>query len=156
MSAAWPVVAARVVAYMPTLFASTDGWSLGRVFDGPPVTGAAPTEFVTVGFVLGEDNAGSYEQTRNGDTGGWQNALEESGAVLSEIVCTTGDVDLPTVRARAFALADAWEAWVSADPTLGVLGPSSVSSLSVDVQPAQTTDGSAQRLTVTLSYLARS
>lgn len=155
MTTAWPLVAARTVAMVTELLASVDGWDKGRVYDGPPVTGDAPTSFVTVGFVLGEDNAGSYEQTRNGD-GGWQFALQETGTVLSEVVCSTGDVDLPTVRARAFALVDAWEAAVSADETLGVLGPSSISSLSVDVQPAQTTAGAVQRLTVTLSYLARS
>ena len=59
-------------------------------------------------------------------------------------------------RPRTFALVDAWEAWVSADETLGVLGSSSVASLAVDVVPAQTTAGSVQRLAVTLSYLARS
>jgi hypothetical protein len=151
MTAAWPRIVARLIDVLPTL----PGWDGVEVYDGPPVTGDAPPVFVTVGFVLGENNAGSYEQTRNGEQG-WQGALEESGTVLSEIVCATGDVDLPAVRARAFALADAWEAWVSADETLGVMGRSSISSLTVDVSPAQTTAGSEQRLTVTLVYLARS
>lgn len=151
MSAAWPALVNRLVAHLPTL----PGWSGVSVYDGPPVTADAPTDYVTVGFVVGEDFGGAYEQTRNGD-GGWQGALEESGTVRSEVVCSTGDVDMPSVRARAFALVDAWEAWVSADERLGVLGPSSISSLSVDVQPAQTTSGSVQRLAVTLVYLARS
>jgi hypothetical protein len=151
MSAAWPKVADRLVAHLPTL----PGWEQVAVYDGPPVTGDAPTAFVTVGFVASEDFAGSYEQTRNGD-GGWQGALEESGTVRSELICVTGDTDLPGERADAFALVDAWEAWVSSDETLGVLGRSSIASLSVDVQPAQTTGGAVQRLTVTLSYLARS
>lgn len=151
MSAAWPLVVNRLVAVLPTL----PGWSGVPVYDGPPVTADAPPTFVTVGFVLGEDFGGSYEQTRNGE-GGWQGALTEAGTVRSEIVCATGNVDLPAMRARAFALADAWEAWVSADETLGVLGSSSVASLAVDVVPAQTTAGSVQRLAVTLTYLARS
>lgn len=151
MSAAWPRVVNRLVSHLPTL----PGWSQVAVYDGQPVTGDTPTAFVTVGFVASEDFAGSYEQTRNGD-GGWQGALQESGTVRSELICLTGDVDLPGERADAFTLVDAWEAWVSADETLGVLGPSSTSSLAVDVQPQQTTGGSVQRLTVTLSYLARS
>jgi hypothetical protein len=155
MAAAWPAVVAKLVEHVPVLMAATDGWDDGVVYDGEPVTGDAPTEYVTVGYVEGEDFGGSYEQTRNGE-GGWQGALEESGTVRSELVSWTGDNDIPGMRARAFALVDAWEAWVSSDETLGVLGPSSISSLAVDVQPIQNANGSAQRLTVTLTYLARS
>ena len=151
MSAMWPILVDRLVSLLPTL----PGWSGVAVYDGPPVTADAPVDYVTVGYVLGEDFGGTYEQTRNGE-GGWQRALEESGTVRSEVVCTTGDVDLPSVRARAFALVDAWDAEIARDETLGVLGPSSSSSLSVDVEPAQTTGGAVQRLTVTFSYFARS
>lgn len=151
MSAAWPQVVNRLTTVLPTL----PGWSGVPVYDGPPVTADAPPTYVTVGFVLGEDFGGSYEQTRNGD-GGWQGALVEAGTVRCEVVSATGNVDLPAVRTKTFALVDSWEEWVSADETLGVLGASSVSSLAVDVVPAQTTAGSSQRLAVTLTYLARS
>ncbi len=150
MSAAWPVVKRRLVVLLPTL----PGWSQVAVFNGPPVTGDAPSDYCTVGYVPGEDFGGSYEQTRNGTA--WQGALEETGTIRSEIVCATGDVDLAAVEARAFALADAWEAEISRDETLGVLYPSSTSSLAVDVQPVQTTSGAAQRLVVTLTYFSRS
>ena len=150
MSAAWPTVADRLVALLPTL----PGWTGVPVYDGPPVTADVPPTYVTVGFVVGEDFGGSYEQTRNGE--GWQGALEESGTVRSEVVCTTGDTDLPTMRSRAFALVDAWDAAIADDETLGVLGPSATSSLAVDVQPIQNTGGTVQRLTVTLSYFCRS
>ena len=151
MSAAWPVVVDRLVSQLPSL----PGWSGIKVYDGPVVTGATPTDFVTVGYVDGEDFGGSYEQTRNGE-GGYEGCLEESGTVRSEIVCQTGGDKVPAMRARAFALVDAWEAWVSSDETLGVLGPLTASSLAVDVQPIQNTAGSAQRLTVTLTYLTHS
>lgn len=146
MSAAWPVVLNRLLVLLPTL----PGWSGVEVFDGPPTTGDAPKSFVTVGFVQGEDYGGNYDRTR-----GTANLLEENGAIRSEIVCWTGDVDLPTTRAQAFALADAWEAAVAADQTLGVLPPSSTSSLTVDVAPVQTTSGAEQRLVVTLTYFTR-
>lgn len=145
MSAAWPVVLNRLLVLLPTL----PGWSDVEVFDGQPVTGDAPTSFVTVGFVEGEDYGGNYDRVR-----GAADLLEENGAIRSEIVCWSGDVDLPTVRAKAFALADAWEATVAADQTLGVLPPSSTSSLAVDVAPKQTA-GSQQRLVVTLTYFTR-
>lgn len=147
MSAAWPKVVNRLVSLLPTL----PGWSQVAVYDGPPVTADAPADYVTVGFVLGEDFGGSYEQARGLDG----SVPEESGTVRSEVVCLTGDVDLPAVRARAFALVDAWEASIAADQTLGVLAPSSTSALSVDVAPAQTTSGAEQRLTVTLTYFSR-
>lgn len=148
MSAAWwQVVINRLVASLPTL----PGWSTVSIFDGPPVTGDAPRDYVTVGFVSGEAFAGTYDRLR-----GEANLVEETGTIRSELVCLTGDVDLPTVRARAFALADAWEAWVEADQTLGVLGPSATASLAVDVAPAQTTEGAEQRLVLTLTYFSRS
>lgn len=144
---AWPLIVDRLLVLLPTL----PGWSQVAVYDGPPVTADAPTSFVTVGFVLDEDNAGSFEPLPTlGDLD------EESGSVVSEIVCTTGDVDLPSVRARAFALFDAWKDAIERDPTLGVLSQSSTTSLTVDVRPAQTTSGAVQRLAVTLGYLARS
>jgi hypothetical protein len=151
VSAAWPLVKRRLVELLPTL----DGWDGVEVYDGPPVTSDAPTDYVTVGYVLDEDFGGSYEQTRNGD-GGWSGALDETGTLRSEIVCTSGDPDIADVEARAFALVDTWEAEVSRDETLGVLGASSTSSLAVDVQPINQTSGAVQRLTVTLTYLARS
>ncbi len=152
MAAAWPLLLNRLVVLLPTL----PGWSGVVVYDGEPAASEYPPEYVTVGFVPGEDFGGSYEQTRNGE-GGWQGALEESGTIRSELVVWSGDSNqLPTHRARAFALVDAWEAEVSRDERLGVLGPSSTSSLAVDVQSAQTGDGSAQRLIVTLSYFSRS
>jgi hypothetical protein len=149
MAAAWPLVKNRLVAALPGL----TGWANVVVYDGPPITSDTPTDFVTVGYVPGEDFAGTYEQTRNGENS-WQGALEETGTVRSELVCWAGDSDLATLQTRAFALVDAWEAWVSSDETLGVLGRASVASLSVDVQPIQDQSGAAQRLTVTLSYLA--
>lgn len=151
MAAAWPLVKRRLVALLPTLPA----WAGVRVFDGPPVTGEVPAEYCTVGFVLGEDFGGTYEQTRTGENG-WEGCLEETGQVRCEIVCQTGDVDMAAMQDRAFTLVDAWEAAVSADETLGVLGPASSASLAVDVQPTQTNTGTVQRLTVTLTYLTKS
>jgi hypothetical protein len=144
MAAAWPLVVSRLVAYLPTL----PGWSGVTVVDGQPLSADYPGDFVTVGYSTGEDFGGAYEQTYTG--GG---LLDEAGTVRSELVCQTGDVDLPGMRARAFALVDAWQAWVSSTANLG-LGITLSAALSVDVQPIQNTAGTAQRLTVTLSYSA--
>lgn len=143
---AWPTVKNRLVALLPTL----PGWSGVPVYNGPVVSGDAPTSFVTVGFVPGEDFGGSYEQDR-----GLGDIPTETGTIRSELVCSDGGTDLPAVEARAFALLDAWQSEVDRDPTLGVLRQGSTSSLAVNVQPSQTTGGAVQRLTVTLTYVAR-
>ena len=154
MAAAWPLVKRRLVDLMPDLFGSVTGWGQAVAYDGPAPTQDAPTHYVTVGYVPGEDFGGSYEQTRNGENG-WQGALEETGTVRCQVVCWTGDSVLSVTEDAAFALVDAWEVAVSADETLGVLPSSSSASLAVDVEPVQNDAGSAQRLTVTLTYFAR-
>lgn len=142
----WPRVKARLVEHLPTL----TGWSAVTMFSGPPVAASAPAAFVTVGFVYGEDFAGSFERVR-----GLGDIDEEHGTVRSELVCSTGKTDLATVESAVFALADAWQAWVDSDPTLGVLPSGSTSLLAIDVQPTQDGSGASVRLTVTLTYIAR-
>ena len=146
---AWLTVKRQLLTALPQLPA----WAAAEVvaFNGPPVTAQAPPNYVTVGFVVGEDAAGDYTETP-----GLGDIDDETGSIRSELVCWTGDVDLPTVEARAFALADAVQAWVKSDRTLGVLNPGSTSNLAVDVVPAQTDAGSVQRLVLTLAYTARS
>jgi hypothetical protein len=143
---AWPQVKARLVALAPTL----TGWSAISAYNGPVVSGEAPTDFFTVGFVPGEDFGGSYEQDR-----GLGDIPTESGTIRCELVCSSGDTDMPAVEARAFALVAALQAEVDRDPTLGVLRHGSTVTLAVDVQPQQTTGGAVQRLAVTVNYLAR-
>jgi hypothetical protein len=143
----WPVVHARLVALLPTLA----GWESVRVFDGPPVTGETPDAYVTVGYALGEDTAGTFSHERAGN--GFQ--VEETGEVRCELVAVTGATDLASVRTRAFALIDAFEETIRADQRLGVLTAGSTSSLVVDVLPAQTTAGAQQRLPFSLNYFVR-
>lgn len=142
---AWPVVKARMVAALPTLA----GWDVVTTFNGPPVTSSAPPNYVTVGYVVGEAMAGDYTETP-----GVGDVDNETGTIRSELVCSTGATDLPTVEALAFALADQVQAWVKANRTLGVLRPGSTSNLAVDVIPSQTTSGAEQRLVLSLTYTA--
>ena len=144
MNVALPLVIDATVALLPTL----DGWSQVTVYDGPQVTGDSPRDYVTVGFVDGEDFGGTFEPVA-----GLGDLLEESGSLRSEIVCWTGDTDFPAMRARAFGLFNAWNAAVQGDVTLG--GIVAAASLSGEVVPVQNRDGSAVRLAVTLSYTAR-
>lgn len=144
MNAALPQVLNRLVVLLPTL----PGWTQVEVYDGPTTTRDAPADFVTVGFVDGEDFGATMEPVESlGDL--W----EETGTVRSEIVSQTGDDDIAGRRTRAFELFNAWQASVHADQTLG--GITSSANLTADLQPVQNTGGSAVRLAVTLTYTAR-
>lgn len=145
MNAVLPEVVDRLVVLLPSLA----GWAQATVYDGQPVTGDAPTSFVTVGYVEGEAVGGSFEPVET-----FGDLVEETGSVRSEIVCMTGAVDMPAMRAQAFGLFNAWLAEVRRDPTLGLASVSSA-ALSGDLLPVQNTAGSAVRLAVTLTYTAR-
>jgi hypothetical protein len=144
VNAALPLVIDATLTLLPTL----PGWSTVSVYDGPQVVGDTPREYVTVGFVEGEDFGGTFEPIA-----GLGDVLEEAGSLRSEVVCWTGDVDFPGMRARAFALFNAWNAAVQDDVSLG--GVVTAAALTGEVVPVQNKDGSAVRLVVTLSYTAR-
>jgi hypothetical protein len=57
VNAALPLVIDATLALLPTL----PGWSTVSVYDGPQVVGDTPREYVTVGFVEGEDFGGTFE-----------------------------------------------------------------------------------------------
>jgi hypothetical protein len=141
--AQWPSVVARLVELLPTL----SGWESVAVFDGPPVTGDNPLQYATVGFVA-DDHAGTYTTTLGPN--GQQTV--ETGTVNSQLVCRTGDTDVPSMRSQAFALMDALDAEVSRDRRLGVLSQEGTTDLAVDVLADQTGDGTAVSLAFTLTY----
>jgi len=143
MGAQWPLVVARMNTLLPTL----SGWDAVMVSDGPLISADVPTDYVTVGYV-DDDTAGDYNQTQ--DPNGFQ--YVETGTVRSQLNCVTGDTDLPSMRARVFALMDALEAAVRADRRLGVLSPAGTSELDVEVLSLSNENGTAQSLVFTLHY----
>lgn len=143
MNAAWPAVVDWHLSRLPLL----PDWDKVTVYDGQPTDSTFPPSFVTVGFVDGEDVAGSAEPGEQlGDV------ETENGSVRSELVCQAGDVDLSGRRTAAFALINALKAELRADPTLG--GVVQSASLSWDVLPVQNTKGSAVRVALSLNYTA--
>lgn len=145
MRTIWGDVVDRALVLLPTL----PGWSDVTVYDGPVSDKAFPKDFVTVGFVDGEDVSGSFEPTPMlGDI------EEEVGSLRSELVCQTGDNDLSGMRRRAFGFVNALKAELVRDPTFGVPDVLSM-SLSADMLPVQNGEGSAVRVALILSYTAR-
>jgi hypothetical protein len=144
MNAVWPQVVDWKLAKLPTLA----GWGDVAVYDGPVTDVAFPPSFVTVGFVTDEDTAGT------GEPGEQFGDIEvEVGTVRSELVCQTGEDDMPGMRAQAFGLVNALKAEIRRDVTLGDLV--AAATLAWDVLPVQNDSGSAVRLALTLGYTAR-
>jgi hypothetical protein len=85
---AWPLVLGRLLTLLPTL----SGWTGVAVYDGPPVTADVPIDYVTVGWVPGEDFGGSFEQV---DEPGGMLTRERHAAVGDRV--HRRDVDLPVV-----------------------------------------------------------
>lgn len=145
MATQWPVVHARLVELLATL------WPDVTVYGEPPVTNDTPRTYCTVGYALNEESGGGYSTTKAGS--GWQ--VEETGRVRCELVAVTGETDLATVRARAFARMDLLEESIRADQRLDVMPQGATADLDVDVVPVQTESGAQQRLPFTLNYFVR-
>ncbi len=149
MTLAWPKIPPAILALLPTL----PDWTGVEMYDGPPVTASAPPAYCTVGFVLEEASAGDWEQT----VGIVDGLLDETGAVRCELVLTTGDVDLASVRTRAINLMDALSSALIADQTLGgVLAHGCTVTLSGDFLPVQNPSGATIRVAFSVSYSTRS
>ena len=124
MSAYWPVVQARLVALLPTLLPAGV-----VVFDGPSAGGEKGTkQYVTVGAT--SDGAGGRYDQPDSPT---DTLRTETGDVVCELVDWSGDVDIATKRNEVFAWANALEASIRADQTLGVLPKGSTTTLSGDL-----------------------
>lgn len=144
MSTQWPIVVSRLVALLPTL----PGWSAVSVYDGQPLTSAPAGSLCTVGYIEDED-AGNYTDAASviGNM-----FTTEAGEVRCRLVVSDGGSTMATVRASAFALADALRDHLRGDPLMGVLPQGSTTSLRVGIGSAQNGQGAGQRLDFILSY----
>jgi hypothetical protein len=139
----WPQIVNWHVQNLPTIT------GIANVYDGPPVTGDEPNQYIVVGATATGDTGGDAAQTYGEDGFG----LYEDGTILCDVVAQTGDVDVATMRTQAFALVDSWNAALRADRTLGgLMNPNNNIELTVTPIPVQNNQGSAVRLLVTVSY----
>ncbi len=145
----WPKIPPALLALLPTL----PGWSRVEVFDGPPVTQGAPSAYCTVGYVLDEGSGGTFNQ----ELGPVDGLREESGEVRCELVVSTGDVDIASVRSAAGDLVDALDAALRTDQSLGgLLSHGSSVVLGADFLPVQNTSGASVRVAMSVQYFTRS
>lgn len=120
-----------------------------EVFDGQPISNDTPLDYIVVGFVA-DDTSGSYRQTREASGV----ATMETGEIRCHFVSQAGDSDPTLTRARAFQMVSYVQAALESDVTLsGLLEPTTVFDLNVDVMAVQSSAGSAQSLLVTIAYV---
>jgi hypothetical protein len=144
MATQWPHVKAWLVATVPTL----PGLSDVLVSSGEPTWGDTPARYVTVGFVT-DDHGGQYQQVQTDDGTVW----EESGEIRSQIIAGSGDTDPIGNEIAAFAIADALDAAIRADRTLGgTLSREGTSASAVTVLSVANSDGTATALVHSLHY----
>jgi hypothetical protein len=143
--AAWPLVKAAIAAGAQTLPAFADA----EVYLGPQATNDAPLKFFEVGFVNDENNAGTYGRGAAYDGSVWS----ETGEVRSTITANAGDAEPSIAEGDAFGMADALDAWIDGDRTLGgVLSLDSEIRTSVDVISISNVNGTATELVHVLTY----
>lgn len=149
----WPLVVNRLVALLPTL----SGWSAVQVVDGRPAEQIELSDYCLVGYADEDDNGsfvgGSFTSDLS-DVGNY--FTRETGDVVCQVSCNTGDDDLPGVRARLVALYDALLASLSADRTLGVLPAGSVASCTAQIVGTKNVQGTGITALFTVTYVTQS
>lgn len=123
------------------------------VYDGPQVNSNPVTEALFVGYdadALGETNEGAVAVQ---DWMAFAKTKDENGEITCAVVVVSGSPDIPTVRARAFAIVSAAEGALRTDPLLGGLVMKSWLSEQRFI-PMQTDKGAKARVVFTVAYMA--
>ncbi|WP_409469063.1 hypothetical protein [Streptomyces sp. HC307] len=110
-----PEVIDRLVAFGAADAELTDV----RVSDGPEVTEDAAMDWLIVGFD-GDPN-GDFQAAQS--LGGWSDlgrGREEQFQITVAAIAQRGDTDVRAARARAYAIGARVEAWLRADPSIGL------------------------------------
>lgn len=102
-------------AYQP----GEDGTGGVQVADGPEVNEAAAPDWLVIGF--DGDANGDFEAATS--VGGWSDlgtGREEEFQVTVAAIASRGDTDIVTARQRVYEIAAPVEAWLRADPSIGL------------------------------------
>lgn len=138
---------------LTALFKAAPALSSTTVYDGPQVNADPVTEALFVGYdadALAETNEGAASAQ---DWMAFAKTKDERAEVTCAVVVVSGSPDIPTVRARAFAIVSAAEDALRTDPLLGGLVMSSWLSEQRFI-PMQTDKGAKARVVFTVAYTA--
>ncbi|WP_435643364.1 hypothetical protein ACR9VJ_18120 [Streptomyces sp. H49] len=90
-----------------------------QVTDGPEVTGSGASDWLIIGFDGDPDGDFRAAQT----VGGWAglgSGREEQWQVTVAAIASRGDTEVRAARERAYEIGARVEAWLRADPSLGL------------------------------------
>lgn len=90
-----------------------------QVADGPEVTSSGAADWLIVGF--DGDPAGDFQAAAT--VGGWAglgSRREEQFQVTVAAISSRGDTDVRAARARVYEIGARVEAWLAADPRIGL------------------------------------
>lgn len=91
-----------------------------RVSDGPEVTDTSARDWLIVGF--DGDPAGDFQAAQT--VGGWAGlgarSREEQFQVMVAAIAQPGSTDVRAARVRAYEIGGRVEAWLAADPSIGL------------------------------------
>lgn len=141
----WPLVKAHLADVLPGIVGSSV-----TVYDGPVVTGQAPSAYLTIGDQPSSPSpgAGSFQQDVAPD--GF--SAVETGSVLCEMGAVTGSTSMPSIWETCSAIT----AYLQANRTLGgVLYAAGTVDFSGEPEAEQTTSGAVQRLLFSVNYQTR-
>ncbi|WP_329338593.1 hypothetical protein OG866_27110 [Streptomyces sp. NBC_00663] len=133
----------------PAYEAGEDGTGGVVVADGPQVTEDAAPDWLVIGFD-GDPN-GDFESAQT--IGGWSDlggGREEEFTVTVAAISNRGDADTVAARGRVYEIAARVEAWLMADPSLGLPGLEAFVGGTRLVQD-QTEDGASVRLLLSVA-----
>lgn len=90
-----------------------------EVADGPQVTESAASDWLVIGF--DGDPSGDFEAAQS--VGGWSDlrtGREEQFQITVAAIANRGDTDIVAARRRAYEIGTRVEAWLQADPSIGL------------------------------------
>jgi hypothetical protein len=125
-----------------------------QVVDGPQANSVAANDWLFVAFDGDVPDEGNEAIAATQDLMAFARTKQEDAEVTCAVVCRRGDTDVPTARARAYAIFSAAEDVLRADMQLGGLVMHAFVSAH-QYSPAQTAQGARVRLTFTVTYKAQ-
>ena len=125
-----------------------------RVADGPQANSDATADWLFVGADGDAPDEGMEGASVDQSWMAFAKTMQETAEVTCAVVSVAGDTDIPSLRARAYAILASAETALRADPLLGGLVMQSYISAH-QYMPAQTTQGAKARVVFTVTYQAQ-
>lgn len=125
-----------------------------QVVDGPQANSDASNDWLFVGADGDAPDESNEAAAVDQSWMAFAKTMQETGEVTCAVVSRAGDTDIPTVRARAYAILAAAETALRADPLLGGVVMQSYVSAHQYI-PVITQGGCKARVVFTVTYQAQ-